>query len=162
MTRFVLLAAIAACASSLAAAAPAPARPTVQRNIVQTAAAAGQFKTLVKLIKQAGLASVLQKRGPYTVFAPTDAAFKQVPRATLATLANDRAKLRAVLLYHVVKGDVTAARAMRLHAATTVAGKPVSIRMRRGKLIVGGATVVKADVVAANGVIHAIDRVLIP
>jgi uncharacterized surface protein with fasciclin (FAS1) repeats len=85
-----------------------------------------------------------------------------VPKATLASLAKNRAKLRAVLLYHVVKGKVTAAQAMKLHSAKTLEGKPVSIRVSGGKVIVGGATVIKANVVASNGVIHVINKVLIP
>ena len=138
-----------------AAAAPA-------KNIVQTAIAAGQFKTLASLLTKAGLAGALQGKGPFTVFAPTDAAFAKVPKATLSALAMDKAKLRAVLLYHVVKGKVTAAQAMKLHSATTLNGKRVSIRVSGGKVLVGGAAVTKADVKAANGVIHVINKVLIP
>src|SRR5579885_1242518 len=88
-----------------------------EKNIVQTAVAAGQFKTLASLLQKAGLAGTLEGTGPFTVFAPTDAAFAKVPKATLAALAGDRAKLRSVLLYHVVRGDVTAARAMKLTSA---------------------------------------------
>lgn len=132
------------------------------KNIVQTAVAAGSFKTLVSLVKQAGLAGALSRPGPLTVFAPTDAAFAKVPKATLAALAMNKAKLRAVLLYHVVKGKVTAAQAMKLRSAKTLNGKPLTIRVSGGKVIVGGATVVKADVDASNGVIHVINKVLIP
>jgi transforming growth factor-beta-induced protein len=132
------------------------------KNIVQTAVAAGQFKTLASLLKKAGLAGTLQGKGPFTVFAPTDAAFAKVPKATLAALAKNKAKLRAVLLYHVVKGKVTAAQAMKLRSAKTLNGKSVSIRVKAGKVIVGGATVTKADVSASNGVIHVINKVLIP
>jgi uncharacterized surface protein with fasciclin (FAS1) repeats len=85
-----------------------------------------------------------------------------VPKATLASLAKNKAKLRAVLLYHVVKGKVTAAQAMKLHSAKTLEGKSISIRASGGKVIVGGATVVKANVLASNGVIHVINKVLIP
>jgi len=133
-----------------------------EKNIVKTAVAAGQFKTLASLLAKAGLAGTLQGKGPFTVFAPTDAAFAKVPKATLAALAKNKAKLRAVLLYHVVKGKVTAAQAMKLHSAKTLNGKAVSIRVKRGKLLVGGATVVKANVAATNGVIHVINKVLIP
>jgi uncharacterized surface protein with fasciclin (FAS1) repeats len=133
-----------------------------EKNLVQTAIAAGQFKTLASLLTKAGLAGALEGKGPYTVFAPTDAAFAKVPKATLASLAKNRAKLRAVLLYHVVKGKVTAAQAMKLHSAKTLEGKSLSIRVSGGKVIVGGATVVKANVMATNGVIHVINRVLIP
>ena len=133
-----------------------------EKDIVDTAVAAGQFKTLASLLRKAGLAGTLQGRGPFTVFAPTDAAFAKVPKATLASLAKNRAELRAVLLYHVVKGKVTAAQAMMLRSAKTLEGKSVSIRVRGGKVIVGGATVVKANVMATNGVIHVINKVLIP
>jgi uncharacterized surface protein with fasciclin (FAS1) repeats len=133
-----------------------------ERNLVETAIAAGQFKTLASLLQKAGLAGTLEGKGPFTVFAPTDAAFAKVPKATIASLAKNKAKLRAVLLYHVVKGKVTAAQAMKLHSAKTLEGKPVSIRVSGGKVIVGGATVVKANVMASNGVIHVINKVLIP
>ena len=133
-----------------------------EKNLVQTANAAGQFKTLASLLQKAGLVGTLETKGPFTVFAPTDAAFAKVPKATLASLAKNKAKLRAVLLYHVVKGKVTAAQAMRLHSAKTLEGQSVSIRVRGGKVIVGGATVVKANVMASNGVIHVINKVLIP
>jgi uncharacterized surface protein with fasciclin (FAS1) repeats len=131
-------------------------------NLVQTAVAAKQFKTLAALLKKSGLAGTLANRGPFTVFAPTDAAFAKVPKATLATLAKNKMKLRAVLLYHVVKGKVTAAQAMKLRSAKTLEGKSVSIRVKGGRVIVGGATVIKANVMATNGVIHVINKVLIP
>jgi uncharacterized surface protein with fasciclin (FAS1) repeats len=133
-----------------------------EKNLVQTAVAAGQFKTLASLLQKAGLAGALEAKGPFTVFAPTDAAFAKVPKATLAALAKNKAKLRAVLLYHVVKGKVTAAQAMKLQSAKTLEGRPLSIRVSGGKVIVGGATVVKANVMASNGVIHVINKVLIP
>jgi len=132
------------------------------KDIVSTAKAAGKFTTLTALLKKSGLAGTLAKKGPFTVFAPTDAAFAKVPKATLAALAKNKAKLRAVLLYHVVKGQVTAAQAAKLRSAKTLEGKSLKIRARGAKLIVGGATVTKADVLASNGVIHAINKVLIP
>ena len=133
-----------------------------EKNLVQTAVAAGQFKTLASLLEKAGLAGTLEGKGPFTVFAPTDTAFAKVPKATIASLARNKSKLRAVLLYHVVKGKVTAAQAMGLHSAKTLEGEPVSIRVSGGKVIVGGATVIKANVMATNGVIHVINKVLIP
>jgi uncharacterized surface protein with fasciclin (FAS1) repeats len=133
-----------------------------QKNLVQTAVAAGQFKTLTALLKKAGLAGTLASQGPFTVFAPTDAAFAKVPKSTLSALAKNKAKLRAVLLYHVVKGKVTAAQAMKLRSAKTLEGKSVPIRVTGGKVRVGGATVIKADVMASNGIIHVINKVLIP
>ena len=132
------------------------------KNIVGTAKAAGKFTVLTSLLKKAGLAGALAKKGPFTVFAPTDAAFAKVPKATLNALVKNKAKLRAVLLYHVVKGKVTAAQAMKLRSAKTLQGKSLKIRVRSGKVIVGGATVTKADVLASNGVIHVINKVLIP
>ena len=132
-------------------------------NIVQTAVAAGQFTTLVKLAKQAGLASALSAPGPLTVFAPTDAAFAKVPRKTLAALAKDRAKLRRVLLYHVVSGDVRAAQVVNLKSATTLAKQPVRITVRGGAVYLNKtAKVVNTDISASNGVIHVVNAVLIP
>jgi uncharacterized surface protein with fasciclin (FAS1) repeats len=158
-----LLSALALGACTLAlVAAPAPAQPAAERNIVQTATAAGQFKTLVMLVQRAGLAGALQKPGPYTVFAPTDAAFKRVPKATLQALLADKAKLRAVLLYHVVPGDVTAAAVAKRTSAKTLNGQRVRIRHTSGAVFVNTAKVVTPDVMATNGVIHVINRVLIP
>ncbi len=133
-----------------------------QKNIVQTAVAAGQFKTLVSLVKQAGLAGALSRPGALTVFAPTDAAFAKVPKATLAALAKNKAALKAVLLYHVVKGKVTAAQASTLTSATTLEGAALPLRTSGGSVYVGGAQVIKADVMASNGVIHVINKVLLP
>ena len=147
-----------ASASSASSTAAAPA----QSNIVQTAVAAGEFKTLVSLVKQAGLAGALSGPGPLTVFAPTDAAFAAVPKATLNELANNPAKLKAVLLYHVVKGDVTAAQVTKLKSAKTLQGGSVPIRVTSGKVYVGDAQVTKTNVMTSNGVIHVINRVLIP
>jgi uncharacterized surface protein with fasciclin (FAS1) repeats len=159
----------AAAALALAVAAPASAAssapsPSVAKraNIVNTAVKAGQFKTLVSLVKRAGLASTLSGKGPYTVFAPTDAAFQKVPKRTLNALLKDRAELRAVLLHHVAKGRVTAERVVKLDSVRTLNRDSVRIRTSGGKVFAGGATVTKPDVLASNGVIHVIDRVLVP
>ena len=133
-----------------------------KRTIAQTAAASGQFTTLTKLLKQAGLVSTLQRPGPYTVFAPTDAAFEKVPTQTLRALLANKAKLKAVLLYHVVPGKVTAAKVVKLSSATTANGERVRIRVQGSTVYVNNARVTQADVVASNGVIHMVDRVLIP
>jgi uncharacterized surface protein with fasciclin (FAS1) repeats len=133
-----------------------------KRNIVATAAAAGRFKTLAALLKRAGLAGTLQGKGPFTVFAPTDAAFAKVPKATLAALGKDRSKLRAVLLYHVARGKLNAAAVAKRTRIMTLTGKSVRVRAGNGTVRVGGARVTAANVAASNGVIHAIDRVLIP
>jgi len=159
--KFIALAAIAVL--SLAAAAPVVyAKPAAKPNIVQTAVAAGQFKTLVKLVKLAGLAGALEGKGPFTVFAPTDAAFAKVPKATLRALAKDKAKLRAVLLYHVAKGKLTAAKVVKLHSIKTLNGQSLKVRVNHGTVTIGGARVIKANIGASNGVIHVINQVLIP
>jgi uncharacterized surface protein with fasciclin (FAS1) repeats len=145
-----------------AGASTATARTHADANIVQTAVAAGQFKTLTKLLTRAGLVSALEQPGPYTVFAPTDAAFKKVPKATLNALLHNRAKLKAVLLYHVVSGKVTAADVVKLNSAKTLNGKSVRIRVAGMNVFVNSAKVTKPDVAASNGVIHVINRVLIP
>jgi uncharacterized surface protein with fasciclin (FAS1) repeats len=133
-----------------------------QRTIAQTAAASGQFSTLTTLLKKAGLVSTLGRPGPYTVFAPTNAAFAKVPKQTLNALLADKAKLRAVLLYHVVPGKVTAAKVVKLSSAKTANGERVRIRVKGSTVYVNGARVTKADVMAANGVIHVVDSVLVP
>ena len=139
-----------------------PKEATAPKTIVQTAVAAGSFKTLASLLKKAGLVGTLQGKGPFTVFAPTDAAFAKLPKATLAALAKNKAKLRSVLLYHVVKGNVPAAKVVMLRSAKTLNGKAVSIRVNGGNVLVGGARVTTADVKASNGVIHVVNKVLIP
>ena len=161
-TAIVIGAAALAAATSISAASPATSTAMGQKNIVQTAVAAGQFKTLVALVKQAGLAGALSGPGRLTVFAPTDAAFARVSKSTLAALAKNKAQLKAVLLYHVVKGKVTAAQASMLTSAKTLEGASVPISVSGSKVYVGGALVTQADVMAKNGVIHVIDRVLIP
>jgi uncharacterized surface protein with fasciclin (FAS1) repeats len=141
------------------AAAPAAAQ---QKDIVDTAVAAGNFTTLVKLVQQAGLVDTLKGAGPFTVFAPTDEAFSKVPKATLDALAADKEKLKAVLTYHVVPGKVMAADVTKVSEAKTVQGQSVKIRTSGGNVTIDDATVVKADITASNGVIHVIDSVMIP
>jgi uncharacterized surface protein with fasciclin (FAS1) repeats len=155
-------AAVLAVAAGIATASPTKATGMGEKNIVQTAVATGQFKTLVTLVKQAGLAGALSGPGPLTVFAPTDAAFAKVPKATLAALAKNKAKLKAVLLYHVAKGKVTANRVVKVKSVKTLEGGSVSVKVAGGKVYVGGARVVTPDVMASNGVIHVINKVLIP
>jgi len=135
---------------------------TPHKNIVQTAVAAGQFKTLVKLVKRAGLAGALSGKTQLTVFAPTDAAFAKLPQSTLDALLANRAKLRTVLLYHVVQGRVPAAKVTRMASARTLAKQSVSFMVKDGVVFVNDARVVKANVVTRNGIIHVIDKVLIP
>jgi uncharacterized surface protein with fasciclin (FAS1) repeats len=141
----------------------AEASPAASKDIVQTAVAAGQFKTLVALVKKAGLAGALSGNGKLTVFAPTDAAFKKVPKATLAKLGRDRQLLKSVLLYHVAKGNVTAAKVVRLKSAPTLNGSRVRIAVRNGMVYLNGnSRVTKTDIGASNGTIHVINRVLVP
>jgi uncharacterized surface protein with fasciclin (FAS1) repeats len=154
---------VAVIGSSVAIAGPSsPQASAAKPNIVQTAVAAGEFKTLVSLVKKAGLASTLSGKGPFTVFAPTDAAFAKVPKSTLDALAKDKAKLKAVLLYHVASGKVTASKVVKLSSVKTLQGQSAKIRVSGGKVFVGGARVTTPDVMTSNGVIHIINKVLIP
>jgi uncharacterized surface protein with fasciclin (FAS1) repeats len=142
-------------------AAPASAARQDQ-DIVDTATAAGNFTTLTSLLKRAGLVSALKEPGPYTVFAPTDAAFAKVPQKKLDALLKSKKKLRSVLLYHVVGKKLTAAQVVNRKRAKTLNGKKVRFRVRDSKVYVNRARVTAADVGASNGVIHVINRVLLP
>jgi uncharacterized surface protein with fasciclin (FAS1) repeats len=153
---------VALAAVSAAVLAPASSAASHRANIVKTAAAAGQFKTLIKLVKAAGLTGALEGKGPLTVFAPTDAAFARLPRAAVAGLEHNRAKLRAVLLYHVLKGKVTASKLVKRDSVKTLNGQSLKVRVHKGVVTVGGARVITANIGASNGVIHVINRVLIP
>lgn len=151
-----------AIAVPVAASAGPTAQPAASKTIVQIAAGNPQFSTLVKLVKQAGLAGTLSK-GSYTVFAPTNAAFAKVPKKTLAALAKDKAKLKAVLLYHVVKGRVPAAKVVKLKSAKTLNGASVKISVRGGSVYLDKTRkVIKTDIRASNGIIHVINGVLLP
>ncbi|MEH2062756.1 MAG: fasciclin domain-containing protein [Nostoc sp.] len=130
-------------------------------NIVDTAANNGSFTTLVAAIQAAGLVDTLKGAGPFTVFAPTDEAFKKLPAGTVDALLKDPAKLKKILTYHVVSGKVLAADVVKLKTAKTVEGSDVKIDASNGVKI-NDATVATADVAADNGVIHVIDTVLIP
>ncbi len=145
--------------------AKAPARASTARaDIVDTAVAAGQFGTLAKALTAAGLVDTLKGAGPFTVFAPTDAAFAKLPAGTVEMLLKpeNKAKLTSILTYHVVAGAVPAAQVVSLDKADTVNGEAVAISSAGGKVKVGNANVTKADVMASNGVIHVIDTVLMP
>lgn len=145
---------------SLQAMASSPGK-SAAADIVDTAVAAGSFNTLVTAVKAAGLVDTLKGPGPFTVFAPTDEAFAKLPAGTLDALLKDKEKLKAVLTYHVVSGQVMAADVAKLSSAKTVQGGTLKIDTRNG-VKVGNAKVVKTDVAATNGVIHVIDTVLIP
>jgi uncharacterized surface protein with fasciclin (FAS1) repeats len=135
-------------------------------DIVDTAIAAGTFKTLVTAVKAAGLVETLKSKGPFTVLAPNDEAFAKLPKGTLEGLLKDIPKLKAVLNYHVISGKVMAADVVKLKTAMTVQGQEVKIDASKWHLHknpkINGANVLKADISANNGVIHMIDNVLLP
>ncbi len=137
------------------------ATPPEPMTISDTAAATPQLSTLAKLINDAGLTDTLKGSGPYTMFAPTDDAFKAVPAKTLDALAKDKALLISVLTYHVVPGKVTAAD-VKNGPVTTVQGAPLSLYRSGTFVTVESAVVTTADVDASNGVVHIVDQVLIP
>jgi uncharacterized surface protein with fasciclin (FAS1) repeats len=150
---------LAATLAGTATAAPTTAKP----NVVQVATSAGQFKTLVALVKQAGLAGALSTK-TVTVFAPTDAAFAKLPAGTVDGLLKpeNKAQLTAILTYHVIPGRVMAADVAQLTEAKTVNGEMVKVRADGGSVMVNDAKVTAADVTASNGVIHVIDTVILP
>lgn len=133
-------------------------------DIVDTAVSAGSFNTLVAAVKAADLVSTLKGPGPFTVFAPTDAAFAKLPPGTVEGLLKPEArdKLKAILTYHVVPGKVMAAEVVKLTSAKTVQGADVSIAVEGSNVKVSGAAVEKTDIAASNGVIHVIDTVIMP
>jgi uncharacterized surface protein with fasciclin (FAS1) repeats len=141
--------------------AEAQAKPN--KDIVAVAAGAGQFKTLVAAIKAAGLVDTLKGPGPFTVFAPTDSAFAKLPKGTVEELLKpeNKQKLTSILTYHVVSGKVLSSQ-VKTMMAPTVNGQQLDVKVDDGKVVVNNATVVKADILASNGVIHAIDTVLMP
>jgi uncharacterized surface protein with fasciclin (FAS1) repeats len=134
------------------------------KDIVDTAVAAGQFKTLAAALQAAGLVETLKGKGPFTVFAPTDAAFAKLPAGTVEMLLKpeNKAKLTAILTYHVVPGKVMAADVVKVTSAKTVQGSAVAVKVTGGKVAIDNANVVTADIAASNGVIHVIDTVLMP
>jgi len=130
-------------------------------NIVETAIAAGTFKTLVEAVKAADLVDTLSGPGPLTVFAPTDAAFAKLPAGTVEGLLQDIPKLKSVLTYHVVPGKVMSSEIVHMQSAKTVQGQTISIDTSDG-VKVDNAKVIQADIEADNGVIHVIDNVILP
>jgi transforming growth factor-beta-induced protein len=134
------------------------------QDIVDTAVAAGSFKTLVAAVQAAGLVDTLKGAGPFTVFAPTDEAFAKLPPGTVEMLLKpeNKAKLVAILTYHVVPGDVMAADVVKLKTAKTVNGQMVAVRSSMGSVTIDKAKVIKTDIACSNGVIHVIDTVLMP
>ena len=137
---------------------------SADKNIIDTAVAAGQFKTLTAAINAAGLTKNLEGPGPFTVFAPTDAAFAKLPAGTVDNLLKpeNKAQLVAILTYHVVPGEVTAANVVKLNEANTVSGKMIAVHTTGNSVMVNNAHVVNTDIAASNGVIYVIDSVLMP
>ncbi len=153
------ISAIAAAFVALAIGQSAFAEP---QDIVDTAVSAGKFTTLVKAIGVAGLADTLKGPGPFTVFAPDDAAFAKVPSAALNELLGDKPKLVKVLTLHVVKGDLSAKEVVKLKKVTTLEGEALPIKKADGTVKIGAAEVTGTDIKCSNGVIHVIDTVLMP
>jgi uncharacterized surface protein with fasciclin (FAS1) repeats len=154
--------------SPAAPASPSPAAPAASpspaaADIVATATEAGTFTTLLEAATAAGLVETLQGEGPFTVFAPTDEAFAALPAGTLEGLLADPEALKAILLYHVVSGEVTADQVVGLTSADSVEGSPIAIAIKDGKVYLNDAAqVVATDVRASNGIIHVIDQVILP
>ena len=131
-------------------------------DIVDTAVGAGSFNTLVAAVKAAGLVDTLKSAGPFTVFAPTDAAFAKLPPGTVDGLLKDPAKLKKILLYHVVSGKVMAADVVKMKMVKTVEGSSAKIMVKGDSVMLNNAKVVKTDIACDNGVIHVIDTVIMP
>ena len=134
------------------------------KDIVDTAVAGGSFKTPVAAVKAAGLDETLKGKGPFTVFAPTDDAFAKLPKGTVESLLRpeNKAKLQAILTFHVVPGKVMATDVVKITGAASVQGQQIDVVVKDGKVKVDGANVVKTDVACSNGVIHVIDSVMLP
>ena len=156
----ILAAAAVFCLALIAS--PAISAAGADKDIVDTAVAAGQFNTLAKALTAAGLLDTLKSAGPFTVFAPTDEAFAKLPAGTLDALLKDIPKLRGILTYHVVAGKVMAADVVKLESAKTVNGQSVTIMAKDGMVMVDNANITKTDIETSNGVIHVIDTVILP
>ena len=157
------IATTAATAEPSTAASASPSEAAAMGDIVATADSAGTFKTLLAAATAAGLVETLQGSGPFTVFAPTDEAFAALPAGTLDGLLKDPEALKKILLYHVVSGEVTADTVVGMTSADTVEGSPIAISVKDGKVYLNDAAqVVKTDIMASNGVIHVVDKVLLP
>ncbi|MFN0194085.1 MAG: fasciclin domain-containing protein [Aestuariivirga sp.] len=137
---------------------------TTEKNIVETAIAAGNFKTLAAALGAAGLVDTVSGPGPFTVFAPTDAAFAKLPAGTVESLLKpeNKGQLTAILTYHVVPGKVMAADVVKLSEAKTVNGKMLTVKVSGGNVMINDASVTSTDIAASNGVIHVIDSVVLP
>jgi len=165
-----LFAAAAIVIASVSAATAATTHKAEAKDIVDTAVAAGSFKTLVAAVKAAGLVDALKGAGPFTVFAPTDDAFKKLEKSKPGTIAmllkpENKAKLTAILTYHAVSGKILAADVLKLKSGAkvkTLNGASITVTVKHGKVKVDSAKVIKTDIICSNGVIHVIDSVLLP
>jgi len=151
----------ASAADSMSSGTSKSAMPMAKGDIVDTAVGAGQFNTLAKALTAAGLVDTLKGKGPFTVFAPTDAAFAKIPSAQLNALLADKAALIKVLTYHVVAGEIVAAD-VKAGSLKTVEGESLNVTTSSKGVKVNNANVIKTDVMASNGVIHVIDTVVVP
>jgi len=160
MSKMISLSAVAVAVIILAM----PVRASEKADIVDTAVAAGSFNTLASALKAADLVETLKGKGPFTVFAPTDEAFAKLPAGTVEALLKpeNKAKLAAILTYHVVAGDVRSEAVVKMTEVKTVNGKTAAIKVADGKVKIDGANVVKTDIACTNGVIHVIDAVILP
>jgi uncharacterized surface protein with fasciclin (FAS1) repeats len=151
------------CAALVLFASPAIAADA-PKSIVETAVAAGKFKTLVAAVKAAGLVDALSGKGPLTVFAPTDEAFAKLPKGTVESLLlpENKEKLKAILTYHVAAGDMTADKVVKATEIKTLQGQSIAVKVTDGKVTVDKANVVATDIKCTNGVIHVIDSVILP
>jgi uncharacterized surface protein with fasciclin (FAS1) repeats len=156
--------AIATTALMISLGASTPTSAKADKDIVETAVAAGSFKTLAAALQAAGLVETLKGAGPFTVFAPTDAAFAKLPAGTVESLLKpeNKAKLQRILSYHVVAGKVMAADVVKMTSAKAVSGDTITIATKGGTVMVDNARVAKTDIAASNGVIHVIDTVIMP
>ena len=164
MRRVYFLIAAVALALSFSLGVLAGPKPEPTKDIVDTAVAAGSFKTLVAALQAAGLVDTLKSEGPFTVFAPTDEAFAKLPAGTVEDLLKpeNKSKLIAILTYHVVPGEVLASQVTKMNSAKTVNGESLMIQVEGGAVMVDNAKVTKTDILCSNGVIHVIDSVMLP
>ena len=164
MYRVYFLFAAVAVALSLSLGVLAGPKPEPGKDIVDTAVAAGSFKTLAAALQAAGLVDTLKSKGPFTVFAPTDEAFAKLPPGTVEDLLKpeNKEKLVSILTYHVVPGKVLASQVVKMNSAKTVNGQSLTIKVEDGTVMVDNAKVTKTDILCSNGVIHVIDSVVLP
>lgn len=162
--KVVLLGVAAALALSSSLSTYAGPKPAPSKDIVDTAVAAGSFKTLAAALQAAGLVDTLKGKGPFTVFAPTDEAFAKLPPGTVEDLLKpeNKEKLVSILTYHVVPGKVLASQVTKINSAKTVNGESLAIKVEDGTVMVDNAKVTKTDILCSNGVIHVIDSVVLP